>query len=147
MQRSTLALLAAVGVLAAASLPALARDADEAAVRRTLDHYLQGHATGDGAHFAKAFHPDAKLFWTREGQLAQRTSADYIASASGRPAPDEARRTRRIVSVDVTGDAASAKIVLDYPGVVLTDYMSLLRIGNEWLIVNKIFTREPKPGS
>ena len=34
--------------------------------------------------------------------------------------------------VDVTGDAAVAKVVLDYPSARFTDYMSLLKIGGEW---------------
>jgi len=117
---------------------------EEAAVRQALDHYLQGHATGDGAHFRIAFHPEAKLFWVQDGALRQRTSADYIAGAPGRPADDEAARRRRIVSVDVAGTAASAKIELDYPAVRFVDYMSLLKIDGEWKIVNKIFHREAK---
>jgi hypothetical protein len=117
---------------------------EEAAVRAALEHYLQGHATGDGAHFRAVFHPESKLFWVRDGQFMQRTSADYIAGAPGKPAADEAQRKRRIVSVDVTGNAASAKIELDYPSAKLTDYMSLLKIGGEWKVVNKIFTSEPK---
>jgi hypothetical protein len=117
---------------------------EEAAVRAALEHYIQGHATGDGTHFSLVFHPESKLFWVRDGQLMQRTSADYIAGAPGKPAADEAQRKRRIVSVDVTGNAASAKIELDYPNAKLTDYMSLLKVGNEWKIVNKIFTSEVK---
>jgi hypothetical protein len=46
--------------------------------------------------------------------------------------------------VDVTGDAAVAKVVLDYPNALFTDYMSFLRIGGEWRIVNKTFTVQPK---
>lgn len=117
---------------------------EEAAVRAALEHYIQGHATGDGTHFSLVFHPESKLFWVRDGQFMQRTSADYIAGAPGKPAADEAQRKRRIVSVDVTGNAASAKIELDYPNAKLTDYMSLLKVGNEWKIVNKIFTSEVK---
>ena len=121
-----------------------ARQDDEAGVRAALEHYLQGHATGQGDHFRQAFHPEAKLFWVQDGQLAQRTSEEYIAGARGEPAPDEVDRVRRIEHIDITGNAASAKIVLDYPRVVFTDYMSLLKINGEWKIVNKIFTREPK---
>jgi hypothetical protein len=117
---------------------------EEAAVRAALEHYLQGHATGDGAHFSAVFHPESKLFWVRDGELMQRTSTAYISGAPGKPAADEAQRKRRIVSVDVTGSAAIGKIELDYPNAKLTDYMSLLKVGGEWKIVNKIFTSEPK---
>jgi len=38
---------------------------DEVAVRAALDHYIQGHATGDGAHMRLAFDPAARLYWSR----------------------------------------------------------------------------------
>ena len=117
---------------------------EEAAVRAALQHYLLGHATGDGSHHEMVFHPQAKLFWMRDDSLNTRTSADYIAGSSGSPADDEDQRRRQITMVDVTGDAAVAKIVLDYPDALITDYMSLLKIDGEWKIVNKIFTVEPK---
>ena len=134
-------LLVAVGV---ALLPARAQNAEEAAVRQALEHYFRGHATGQGEHFRKVFHPDAKLFAVREGKFWQRTSEEYIANAPGKAPADEAQRKRVIESVDVSGNAAMAKIVLDYPQVKFTDYMSLLKIDGEWRIVNKTFYAEPK---
>ena len=124
------------------AVSALAQDEseEEAAVRAALQHYLLGHATGDGSHYEIVFHPEAKLFWIRDGALATRTSAEYIAGAGGQPATDEAQRRREITMVDVTGDAAVAKVVLDYPTATFTDYMSLLKIDGEWKIVNKTFT-------
>jgi hypothetical protein len=124
--------------------PLRAQDPEEAGIRAALEHYLQGHATGDGAHMRVAFHPVAQLFWIVGDTLARRTSDSYAAGFTGRPADDEAGRRRRIVSIDRTGNAAMAKIELDYPTVRLVDYMSLLKVGNEWKIVNKIFYREAK---
>lgn len=126
-------------------LPTSAQERDEAGVRQAIEYYLQGHATGNGEHHKKAFHPEAKLFWIREGQFAQRTSAEYIAGSSGKPADDEAQRKRSIEMIDITGNAAVAKVVLDYPHVKFTDYMSLLKIDGQWKIVNKTFVAEPKP--
>jgi hypothetical protein len=117
---------------------------EEAAVRAALEHYIRGHATGDGAHFRKVFHPESKLFFTRDGKLATRTSEEYIAGARGTPAPDEAQRKRRIDFVDVVGDAAVAKLTLEYPDVTFTDYMSLLKVEGEWKIVNKTFHAQRK---
>lgn len=123
------------------------RAPDEAGVREALEHYLAGHATGDGGHMWKAFHPSAMLFWVDDGEFRERTVADYIASFTGSPAPDEAERRRWIESVDVEGSTASAKIVLDYPAARFVDYMSLLRVDGEWKIVNKIFHRDPGPSA
>ena len=132
-------------VAAALSTTAFARTrASEAEVRAALQHYLQGHATGAGSHFQLVFHPDAKLHFIRNGQFSTRTAAEYIAGASGRPAADEAQRKRRIVSVDVSGDAAQAKIELDYPSAVFTDYFNLLKIDGKWLIVDKTYHARQK---
>ena len=128
----------------AAQAPAAAPDPEEAAIRVALEHYLAGHATGDGAHHRAAFHKVANLYFVRGDTVATRTGADYIAGSPGKPAPDEAQRRRRILAIDRTGDAAVAKIELDYPNAVLTDYMALLKTGGEWKIVNKIFTTAPK---
>ena len=84
------------------------------------------------------------MLFVRGGALQMRTFPDYIAGASGKPAADESLRRRRILSVDVTGDAAIGKIELDYPQAKLTDYMSLLKVDGEWKIVGKIFASEAK---
>jgi hypothetical protein len=119
--------------------PASAQESEEAAVRAAIEHYFQGHATGQGEHYRKVFHPDAKLFFIRDGKLTQWTSEEYISRASGKPAPDEAQRKRKIDSIDITGDSAVVKLTLDYPSVVFTDYMSMLKIDGRWMIVNKTF--------
>jgi hypothetical protein len=137
-----------IGVIAiSASVAAwqAAPSREEAGVRTALNHYIQGHATGDGSQFAKAFHADARLFWIgSDGQLMQRTAADYIKGASGKAAADEAQRKRTIESISITGNAAVAKVVLDYPTVKFTDYMSMLKVGTEWKIVNKTYVAERK---
>ena len=138
---------AALGVsLLAAGAWMFAPTPDEVAVRATLEHYIQGHATGDGAHMRLAFNPAGRLFWSNADTLATRTVEEYIAGMPGKPAPDEATgvRKRRIEMIDVTGNAAVAKISLDYPEVYFVDYMSLLKTNGEWRIVNKIFMREMK---
>lgn len=145
MKKIVLLLVVTIAAAAAVWWPTTsAQDKDEAGVRKAIEYYLQGHATGNGENHRKAFHPEAKLFWIREGKFAQRTSEDYIAGAPGKPAADEAQRKRSIEMIDITGNAAVAKVVLDYPNAKLTDYMSLLKIDGEWKIVNKTFVAEPK---
>ncbi|MEM6782355.1 MAG: nuclear transport factor 2 family protein [Bacteroidota bacterium] len=128
--------------------PVFAQDmadrADFDGVRAALDLYLQGHATGNGDFMREAFHEDAKLFWVVDGEVRQRTATEFASFFGGEPAPDEAERERRIVSIEVTGDAAIGVIELDYPTVKFVDYMSLLRVGDRWLIVNKSFQRIAK---
>jgi hypothetical protein len=42
----------------------------------------------------------------------------------------------------VSGNAATAKLQLDYANAIIIDYMSLLKENGQWLIVNKIFDRK-----
>ena len=137
-------LTTAAFLLAAAPLAAQGADRDTAGVRAALEHYLQAHATGDGAHNALVFHPVAMLFSTDNGQFRSRTGVEYIAGFNGQPAPDEAQRRRRIVFVDAEGDVGAGKVELDYPQVRFVDYFTLLRIQGEWKIVNKVFARFPR---
>lgn len=111
-----------------------------------LDAYLQGHATGQNAEFAKAF--DAKvgmLYWQApDGKYNTRTATEYINGASGKPPADEAQRKRFTEKADMTNEVGIGKIILDYPTAYFVDYMTLMKIGGEWKIVNKIFHVEPK---
>lgn len=146
--------VAALALSLAAAAPAPAQQhwtahqpevaAVDAGVRAPLEAYLRGHATGSQEAFREAFYPDARVWGMRNGALVQMTAEDYIGRASGGPAPDEAQRRRWIESIDVSGDTAVAKIVLDYPTVRFVDYMTLGRVGGRWVIVHKMFQADPK---
>ena len=118
---------------------------DKEAVKVPLENYIKGHATGDAEYMKKAFHTEGNLIFVRDGKYTTRSFAEYIGGFTApKTAADEDRRRRSIESVDIYGNAASAKIILDYPNVKFVDYMSLLKINGEWKIVNKIFYAEPK---
>ena len=44
----------------------------------------------------------------------------------------------------MTGDAAQARIELDYPTVKFTDYFSMVETKGTWLIVNKTYYADRK---
>lgn len=137
--------LSIFGACLSFAVAAQAPSPDAAAVRQAIaDHYFKAHATGSGDALKGTFIDEGRMMWVQDGQLRIRPSAEYIAGFPGKPAPDEAQRKRRILMVDVTGDTAIAKVELDYPDMVLTDYFSLLRIGGDWKIVHKTFSRAPK---
>lgn len=139
-------LLTLFAIILFVSALAIGQTSDKEAVMVPLENYLKGHATGDGEYFKKAFHTEGNMIWIRDGKYTTRSFAEYIAGASGKPPADEARRKRRIGTVEVVGNAAIATIILDYPAAKFTDYMSLLKINGEWKIVNKTFFAEQKPG-
>ena len=150
MTRSVL--LAALAVVAVAGVAALPytnadTDGDEQAIRQHIErHYFDGVRRSDTALAHGAFHPVANMYFIREGKLVQRSIPDWLADIA-RNAPKPAQPDsfkRRVLDVDVSGNAATAKLQLDYANSVIIDYMSLLKENGQWLIVNKIFDRKPK---
>ena len=138
---TALVVLALAGTTASAQAPSAE---DEAGVRAALQHYLNGHATGDPEEFRMAFHPDARMTFVRDGKVVITPISEYIARAPGKPAADEALRKRRITNVQVTGTAAIGRIELDYPSAFLVDYMTLLKDNGRWVIIAKSFNSAPK---
>jgi hypothetical protein len=135
----SLALVAAALVVAAAQ-----SSQDETAVRQTVDHYLHGLKFNDVSGLKTAFFPEAKLlFVKRDGQLGQLTQEQWYKGFEASAGKEE-KGDLRIVSVDVTGNAASVKVLETYDNAIYTDYLSLLKWNGDWKIVNKIYTVEPR---
>ena len=147
MRSTPLLIATSAALLAAGAADLSARWADEAAIRQTVQYYFDGGKHRDSLTLRKAFHPDARMLFARDGKLAVVPIGEYITRVgSERLEPGEVDSTeRKVVSVDVVGDAAVAKLELKRPNALLTDYMSLLKVDGRWLIVNKIFTRGTRP--
>jgi hypothetical protein len=109
------------------------------AVKAPLKSYIRAHETGNADFIRRAFAKDAKVMGYMGGKFIFWGIEEYAGRFSGKPAEDEAQRKRSFEMLDVTEDAAVAKVVLDYPSVKFTDYMSLLKIDGEWKIVGKSF--------
>ena len=109
-----------------------------------IENYLEAHRTGKAEFVRRAFHADARIISFRDGVLYSLTVDEFSARFQGEPAADEAQRKRYIASFDVVGNAATAKVVLQYPEVTFTDYMNLLQIDGVWKISNKTFSAAPK---
>lgn len=122
----------------------VAQNNDTELVKVPLNNYLQGHATGNAEFMRKAFHKDARIMAFREGKLMNWGVEEFASRFNGSQAKDEAERNRKIESIDISGNAAIAKISLDYPTIKFIDYMSLLKIDGEWKIVNKSFFAQPR---
>jgi hypothetical protein len=146
MRHTTLLVASAAALLLAGAADLSGRWADEAAIRQTVQYYFDGGKARDSLALRKAFHPDARMLFAKDGQLVVVPIGEYIARVAGSPlSPGEVDSTRRrVTSVDVAGDAAIARLELERPDALITDYMSLLKVGGRWQIVNKIFTRETR---
>ena len=112
---------------------------DEAAVRETIQFYLDGYATGDVDKLKKAFRQDVVIKYINpwNGEYAEFTMPQLNEFMGNLPKRWEV--TSRIDSVDVHGKAAGAKVTAQVAGsVVWTDYLTLLKIEGKWWIIGKI---------
>ena len=117
----------------------------DSAVREVVHRYLHGLKFNDTVSLHAAFWPEARLYFVnRDGTLGELTQARWytmFAASAGK----EEKGDLRIDGVEVTKDAASVKVVEDYPGSRYTDYLNLLRINGRWWVFNKIYTVEQRP--
>lgn len=127
-------------IAVAATVPAV-----HDAVLEPLRAYVRGHATGDPAHFRDAFLPTAHVEGIRDGAFVSWPLDAYCGLFSGRPAPDEPARSRRIDTVDVHGTVATATMTLRHGADTFTDVFLLVRADEGWRIANKAYHRHPSP--
>ena len=92
-------------------------------------------------------YPMIDNYRTMVKQTIDPEAPEYIGGFKGTPPPDEARRVRRVLMTDVTGDVAIAKVELDYPDTRFVDYFTLAKLGGDWKIIHKTFQRFPKPAA
>jgi hypothetical protein len=89
-----------------------------------------------------AFHPSARITGYLEGELHEMTTADFAGFvASQQPSPQAKDETPRleILSIEIAGDTAAARIRDDYLGLTFLDSLSLLKVDGRWSIYNKLF--------
>lgn len=110
-------------------------------IAQTVQNYFEGMYFGDVAKLRKAFHPDAALFSCMDGNYRHTPVEDWFKIIPTRPVPANNGEPydMRIISTDVTGNVAIVKVADLYQGRRFNDFLTLLKMGDSWVIVNKAF--------
>ncbi len=116
-----------------------AQDSDYAMIEKTVNYYLEGGTNNEFETLKKAFHETATMKFI--GDEYKEVNAIEFFKGAMKPGPKQNRQTR-IAYINVSGNAGSAKLEIDYPDFTFIDYMNLLKIDGEWKIVSKIFFRK-----
>lgn len=113
---------------------------EETGVKTCLENYM----SGDGNRMEKAFHPSASMKYidVQNGEFKDVPIAEFIARIKSNTTKTE--RKIEIISMNIEGTAAQAKIRIENAQVIMYDYMNLLKVNGEWKIVSKIFSRQNK---
>lgn len=122
---------------------------DDQAIRTTIQIYFDGmfESSADKTH--AAFHPNAKITGELAGKLQEMSVNDFAGLVeSQQPSPKANGEVARleIVSLDIAGNTAVARVRDDYLGSTFLDTLSFLKTQDEWHIYNKLFYVEGKAG-
>lgn len=116
-------------------------DAD--AIRKTVEHYIDGARSGKGDDMKPAFHKDATIFGYIDANLFAGPIQQLFDwnDANGPASALQARITR----IDRAGTVATVRLELDnWTGYRFTDLFTLLRTDGAWKIMNKVFHLHPE---
>ncbi len=114
-------------------------------IASAVQDYFDGMMYGDETRLRRAFHGDAFIIGHFQDEL-EWLSLDAFTEfcQQERQLADGDPYEARIESIEVTGDAAVAKVANLYLGIWFTDYLSLLERDGSWRIVNKVFFAHPQ---
>ncbi|WP_074407935.1 nuclear transport factor 2 family protein [Aquimarina megaterium] len=118
-----------------------AQESDYSLIEKTLHYYLDGDLVDDFEVIKKGFHENStmKSVSSRTGEYRESNALEVFKKAKKRTLPKSNIKSK-IVYINITDTAASARLETESPRAIVTDYMQLLKIDNVWKIVSKIYT-------
>lgn len=111
-------------------------------VRNAVENYFKATEQGRPGLLRQTFLPSLEVqYVASDGSLGRISSDDYIGNIQpGR----KANRKGHLVSIDIAGNAATAKAEVITESRIYTDYLLLLKLEDGWHISNKIATFRQK---
>ena len=115
---------------------------DEKQIRDTIQTYFDSMYESSSDKVFAAFHPNATITGFLEDGLHEMSVGDFAGFVeSQQPSPKEKGEPIRldILSIELAGSTAVARVRDDYLGMTFLDSLSLLKTDNRWSIYNKLF--------
>ena len=117
--------------------------ADDAAVKQTIEKYAKSTDDKDGNGVQSVFHKEAVVYSVNQfnSKVTEMSLAEYVDEIKkGKFGGWE--RSLSIEEVNVYGSTAVAKVTLKDSKLKQTEFLSLVKMGNDWKIVSCSLTRE-----
>ena len=108
----------------------------EEAVREVLGMYIESMEKSSGDLVTKAFHENATVVGYLHGDFMQLSTAEFAGFVSAQ-APGAVEH--EILSCEINGDTATAKVRDTYLGITFLDSLTLINEGGKWSIYCKAF--------
>ena len=117
---------------------------EENGVREAINYYVDGMRTGSVESLKKGFHQQAILCGYLGDEMIAAPIEGLYEWVDSNPAPATTGEVFdcSILSVEITGRVATAKVrETSHEGNVI-DYFHLLKVGDRWWIVSKLWDAE-----
>ena len=109
---------------------------EAALIRATIENYFEGWMTGDTTKIGSAMHATCQLKNIKDGGVIIFDRATYLGFF--KPRPRRENSGGKIIDIDITGNIAAAKCEIDTPKRLYTDYFNMMKVNDQWYIVDKI---------
>lgn len=106
-----------------------------------IDTYFESIYTGNADGLRGIFHSAANVTDNVQGQLRVRPAEAYILGVASRQSPQALGEARvmKAITIEVLDGIASVTARLEMLGQRYFNVLSLLRQGDRWIIVHKLF--------
>ena len=120
---------------------------EEAAIRESLQSYIDGSSYNDPEKIVAPFYEDARMFLSKKDQpIWILSAAEYAELFKKREKGKFNGRVGTILSVDQSNDIAMAKVEININKgeMLFIDLFILKKLEGKWKIISKAATRMPQ---
>jgi hypothetical protein len=118
-------------------------------VKEAVNYYADGAIKRDFEYLAKSWHEKCQMIGLNQQSELAIYDLNFWKEGLAKPIASDVKRTSEILSIDIHGVAASAKVktIVDSSEseIIFIDYLNLLKIDGKWWIVNKIWDTTVNP--
>ena len=115
---------------------------DKNKISEAIQLYFDSMYESSEEKVRQVFHKDAKITGYMQGSLMEQSVdsfAKFVASQTPSAAEKNEEKLLETLSLEVVGSTAVARVRDGYIGMVFQDTLSFLKIGDDWVIYNKLF--------
>ena len=115
---------------------------DKQQIENVIQLYVDSMDESNPDKVKQAFHTNAKVVGYLHGDFMEMSVDDFAGFvASQQPSPQENGENVvfKILSCEIEGSTASAKVRDKYLGITFLDSLSFIKVENEWKLYNKLF--------
>ena len=115
---------------------------DKSKISEAIQLYFDSMYESSEEKVRQVFHKDAKITGYMQGSLMEQSVdsfAKFVASQTPSAAEKNEEKLLETLSLEIVGSTAVARVRDGYIGMVFQDTLSFLKVGDDWVIYNKLF--------